>query len=175
MSAARRNTLQYLKQILRKETMNNKHYQASKRNNMTRREFMRDGTLAAAGLAVGLGAVAGQGVEADQTKCKTDTVGGLVKTTRSYNRNMEYRRLGKTSLWISALSLGGHWKKLPYSFGTDDFTKNRRDVVTACIEHGINYIDACTDSEVRAYADALRGRPRQNVPRLFLLRARNAQ
>jgi predicted aldo/keto reductase-like oxidoreductase len=125
---------------------------------MTRREFMHDSTLAAAGLAVGLNAVAGQGAEVDQTKCKTDTVGGLAKTTRSYNSNMEYRRLGKTSLWISALSLGGHWKKLPYGFGTEEFKKNRRDVVSACIERGINYIDACTGSEILVYADALRGR-----------------
>jgi predicted aldo/keto reductase-like oxidoreductase len=125
---------------------------------MTRREFMRDGTLAAAGLAVGLGAVAGQTARANETSCKTAAVGGLVKTTRSYNSNMEYRRLGKTSLWISAISLGGHWKKVPYSFGTEGFKKNRRDVVGACIEHGINYIDACAGGELLAYADALRGR-----------------
>ncbi len=138
--------------------MNNKQYQASIRDNMTRREFMRDSTLAAAGLAVGLGAVAGQTARADETSCKTSSVGGLIKTTRSYNPNMEYRRLGKTSLWISTISLGGHWKKLPFSFGTEEFKKNRRDVVSACIDHGINYIDACTGGEILAYADALRGR-----------------
>lgn len=132
--------------------------QSDKIANMTRREFMRDTTLAATGLAAGLTAVAGQTARADEASCKTDSVGGLIKTTRSYNPNMEYRHLGKTSLWISALSLGGHWKKLPFSFGTEEFKKNRRDVVSACIDHGINYIDACTGSEVLAYADALRGR-----------------
>ncbi len=132
--------------------------QSDKIANMTRREFMRDTTLAAAGLAVGMGAGAGQTARADETSCKTGNVGGLIKTTRSYNPNMEYRRLGKTSLWISAISLGGHWKKLPFSFGTEEFKKNRRDVVSACIDHGINYIDACTGGEILAYADALRGR-----------------
>jgi len=131
--------------------------QSDKIANMTRREFMRDTTLAAAGLAVGMGAGAGQTARADETSCKTGNVGGLIKTTRSYNPNMEYRRLGKTSLWISAISLGGHWKKLPFSFGTEEFKKNRRDVVSACIDHGINYIDACTGGEILAYADALRG------------------
>jgi aryl-alcohol dehydrogenase-like predicted oxidoreductase len=71
---------------------------------------------------------------------------------------MEYRRLGTTGLWVSAVSLGGHWKKLPFEFRTDEFKKNRREVVSACIEHGINYVDACTDGEVEAYTDALRGR-----------------
>jgi hypothetical protein len=75
--------------------MNNEQYQASIRDNMTRREFMRDSTLAAAGLAVGLGTVAGQTAKADETSCKTSSVGGLIKTTRSYNSNMEYRRLGQ--------------------------------------------------------------------------------
>jgi aryl-alcohol dehydrogenase-like predicted oxidoreductase len=38
------------------------------------------------------------------------------------------------------------------------FVKNRRDVVTRCIERGINYIDACTVQEVITYARALKGR-----------------
>ena len=41
---------------------------------------------------------------------------------------------------------------------SEDFRKNRRDVVTRCIEHGINYIDACTMEEVLAYSEALSGR-----------------
>jgi len=117
---------------------------------------MRGSALAAAGLAVGLGAAKGQDVQVG--KAGDEARLRRVKKTRSYNPSMEYRQLGKTGLMISAVSLGGHWKKLPYSFGTDEFKKNRRDVVSACIEHGINYVDACTGSEIEAYADALRGR-----------------
>ena len=71
---------------------------------------------------------------------------------------MEYRILGKTGLSISAVALGGHWKKVPYRFGTEGFKKNRYDVVGACIDCGINYIDACAEGEVLAYAEALRDR-----------------
>jgi len=144
--------------------MNQEQNRASKAKDRTRREFMRDGTIAAAGVAVGLGGVAGKSVHADTATAKNKT--------RSYNPEMEYRRLGKTGLWVSAVCLGGHWKRLdkmvPDVFETqkwlsarlnlDGFKKNRRDVVTRCIESGINYIDACTWQEVVAYAEALRGR-----------------
>jgi len=39
-----------------------------------------------------------------------------------------------------------------------DFDKNRRDVVSRCIDAGINYLDACCRSEVVAYSKALKGR-----------------
>ncbi|HUT28951.1 MAG TPA: aldo/keto reductase [Sedimentisphaerales bacterium] len=124
---------------------------------INRRQFMRDSALTAAGVALGLRAA--NAAEAGAVNpASAPAAGADVSKTRSYNPNMEYRRLGKTGLWISAVSLGGHWKKLPYEFATDEFKKNRRDVVSACIEHGINYVDACTDGEVIAYADALRGR-----------------
>jgi aryl-alcohol dehydrogenase-like predicted oxidoreductase len=38
------------------------------------------------------------------------------------------------------------------------FQQNRYDVVTRCIERGINYIDACTGAEIQAYSKALEGR-----------------
>ena len=130
-----------------------------KNDELSRREFMRDSAVAAAGLAVGLGA-ASQSAYADAAK------------TRSYNPNMEYRRLGKTGLWVSAVCLGGHWKRvdtvvpdifkgkgwLSADLDSPDFRKNRRDVVSRCIDAGINYIDACTPPEVLAYSEALRGR-----------------
>ncbi|MBM3335331.1 aldo/keto reductase, partial [Candidatus Sumerlaeota bacterium] len=117
----------------------------------TRREFIHDSAAASAAVAAaGLTAGCARGVAiremADVTK------------TRSYNENMEYRRLGKTGLMVSAISLGGHWKKLPYKPGTAEFNKNRADVISACLDHGINYVDACAGGEVMAYADAVRGR-----------------
>ncbi|MHC4808060.1 MAG: aldo/keto reductase [Planctomycetota bacterium] len=142
--------------------MDQKRNQGSKANNLTRRKFMRDGAMAAAGLAVGLGATENQGAYADE----------VIRRTRSYNPDMEYRRLGKTNLWVSAVCLGGHWKRvdkmvsgvfetkkwLSAKLDSDGFKKNRRDVVTRCIESGINYIDACTWQEVVTYSRALRGR-----------------
>jgi predicted aldo/keto reductase-like oxidoreductase len=126
---------------------------------------MREGALTAAGLTVGLVAAGSQSAHAESTQDKT----------RSYNPEMEYHRLGKTGLWISAVCLGGHWKRvdkmvpgvfkgkgwLDADLDMDGFVKNRYDVVTRCIENGINYIDACTWQEVVTYARALKDRREQ--------------
>jgi len=142
--------------------MDQKQEQSGKANDLTRRKFMRDGAAAAAGLTVGLGAAGSNSAYAE----------GVISKTRNYNPEMEYRRLGKTNIWVSAVCLGGHWKRvdkmLPGVFKgqgwlsadleSGGFRKNRRDVVTRCIESGINYIDACTMQEILAYAEALRGR-----------------
>jgi hypothetical protein len=77
------------------------------------------------------------------------------RKTRSYNPDMEYRRLGRTGLMVSAVSMGGHWKRIPYKTGTEEFKKNRREVIYAALDHGINYIDACSSNEVEVYAEAL--------------------
>jgi len=113
---------------------------------LSRREFMHKGSLAAAGTVAGVlagGALAGTEVPE-------------VRKTLCYNENMEYRRLGKTGLWISAVSLGGHWKRI--NVMKQDFDKNRHDCVSRCMDVGINYIDACCRSEVLAYSRALKGR-----------------
>jgi aryl-alcohol dehydrogenase-like predicted oxidoreductase len=132
---------------------------------------MRDGALAAAGLAAGLGVAGAQKAQAGEC-CKASKEAAIRKT-RSYNPEMEYRRLGKTGLWVSAVCFGGHWKRidkmvpgvfrgssrwLNADLNSEGFRKNRRDVVSRCIERGINYIDACTWQEIHAYSDALRGR-----------------
>ncbi|NQU24131.1 MAG: aldo/keto reductase [Candidatus Nealsonbacteria bacterium] len=130
-------------------------------NRLTRRQFVQTG---AAGLAGGL--LANRIVYANNpTNEKTDDI-------INYNEQMEYRRAGKCEWMISAVCLGGHWKRVdkmvPGLFGgggwlgakldDPDFEKNRYDVVTQCIERGINYIDACTVQEVIMYSKALKGR-----------------
>ena len=117
---------------------------------VTRREFVQDTATVAAGLAAGAGVV---GAAQDAAGAPPDP-----KKTRSYNENMEYRRLGRTNLMLSAVSIGGHWKKIPHRAGSEGFKKNRREVLAACMDHGINYIDACWNQEVTAYAEAVKGR-----------------
>ena len=128
-------------------------------NRLTRRSFVRDSALGAVALAAGVVPVGNAHA--------ADTAGIL-----NYNADMEYRRCGKTGWMVSAVCLGGHWKRVnqmvPGLFEGDGwlslnvrdpgFEKNRYDVVTRCIERGINYIDACTHLEIMAYSKALKGR-----------------
>jgi len=135
---------------------------AEKEKRITRREFVRDSAMAAFGIAAGLG--------------EAGSVSGAWKLSPTkilnYNQNMEYRKLGKTGLMVSAVCLGGHWKRvdkmvrgvfkgkgwLSADLSDPGFKENRHDVVSRCIEVGINYIDACTWQEVMAYSEALKGR-----------------
>ncbi len=119
---------------------------------LTRREFVRDTAVTAAAVAA-VGLTPTFTVHAQNPE-KADTSKIL-----NYNPDMEYRRCGKTDLMISAVCLGGHWKRIDKVVPKNsDFDKNRYDVVTRCIERGINYIDACTGGEVMAYSKALKGR-----------------
>jgi len=112
---------------------------------ISRRDFVRDSAIAAAGIAAGMAmAKAAEPQKMDKAK------------VLSYNEQMEYRRLGKTGLWVSAVCLGGHWKRVEVM--KQDLDKNRAEVVSRCIDAGINYIDACTGGEVMAYSKALQGR-----------------
>jgi predicted aldo/keto reductase-like oxidoreductase len=95
-----------------------------------------------------------------------------VRKTRSYNEQMEYRPLGQTGIWVSAVCMGGHWKRVdqviggqpvdpyqsPDSTEADGFHKNRTEIVSCCIDHGINLVDACTGGEILTYSRALKGR-----------------
>jgi aryl-alcohol dehydrogenase-like predicted oxidoreductase len=107
---------------------------------ITRRRFLGQGAA-----AVGAGLVAGQAIGATE---KTPPKRAIL----SHDQRMEYRRLGKTGWWVSAISLGGHWKRCPFQGA--DFDKNRADILSRCIDSGINYVDACCDSEVLAYSKA---------------------
>jgi len=118
---------------------------------VNRRQFVQRTAAAAAGVQIALRATytvhAGNPEQADTSKIL------------NYNPEMEYRRCGKTGLMISAVCLGGHWKRINTVVPKlSDFDQNRYDVVTRCIERGINYIDACTGGEVMAYTKALKGR-----------------
>jgi predicted aldo/keto reductase-like oxidoreductase len=130
---------------------------------LTRRQFVRDSVAATAALTAGVSAAG------------TAQAGGAAKKDPkqilNYNPDMEYRRCGKTGLMVSAVSLGGHWKRIvnviggkeprgwmTSDIGRRDFQKNRYDVVTRCIERGINYVDACCREEILAYSKALKGR-----------------
>ncbi len=119
------------------------------KSGIDRRDFIKDTAVGAAGVA---GAMAAGEASAALRK-NTATIG---PEPLSYNENMRYRRLGKTEMMVSAVCLGGHWKRV--NVMEQDFDKNRRDVVSRCIEVGINHIDACTKSEVIAYSKALKGR-----------------
>jgi len=110
---------------------------------LSRREFMRDSAVAAAGIAAGLGAVATQTTQAAPAKA-VDTSKIL-----NYNENMEYRRQGSMNLMISAVCLGGHSRSN---------LEERTEIISRCIDAGINYIDACTRGEVIRDAKALKGR-----------------
>ena len=80
-------------------------------NQVTRREFMREGAVLAAGLAVGL--TSNSSLAAQTGAVKTENT-----KTRSYHPQMEYRRLGKTNLWVSAVCMGGHWKRIEKNIGS---------------------------------------------------------
>jgi aryl-alcohol dehydrogenase-like predicted oxidoreductase len=93
----------------------------------------------------------------------------------NYNPDMEYRRLGKTGLMVSAICVGGHWKGLPPGLGLSykdapfagndtravgnaALVKNRQDVLYRAMDLGVNYIDACSGPEVVVYSAALKSR-----------------
>jgi predicted aldo/keto reductase-like oxidoreductase len=134
---------------------------------LTRREFIQTSAAAAVTLA------------AVRPTCAavSDADRAAVKKTRSYNPDMEYRRLGQTGLWVSAVCLGGHWKRInkvigtegtvnPYNAPTDaavagPFAHNRAEVVNHCLDVGINYIDYAGDSESEVYSKIILPRREQ--------------
>ena len=132
------------------------------KTNISRRGFLRTSALTAGGVLL---VTPGNFVAAADDKRK-------IKKTASYNPEMEYRRLGSTGLWVSAVCLGGHFKKIAEHTGHEIYAyfrpedpkaaaaldKNRDVVITRCMEVGINYVDACTADEFLTYSKALKGR-----------------
>ena len=130
---------------------------------LTRRQFVRDSALTAAAMAAGL--------TATKTVWAGNPAGDDTSKILNYNQQMEYRRCGKTGMMVSAVALGGHWKRVVKVIGgtepegwmtqdieREDFQKNRREIVSRCIDRGINYVDACCREEILAYSKALQGR-----------------
>jgi len=126
-------------------------------NKLSRRDFMRNTSLAAVGTITGVPVSKGQ---ADAKQSNSSKI-------LNYNPKMHYRRLGKTDLAISEVSLGGHWKNRNAGRFWDHFAneevpqdvaKNRTEVVSTCIDCGINYLDITTVAECLSYGLALKGR-----------------
>jgi len=133
------------------------------RRKISRRSFLRNTSLAAAGSIAG-SITGGAGAETTAEKEKLDTSKIL-----NYNPKMPYQRLGKTELVISRISLGGHWhpKRGGYwgSFAhkenptvPDWVAKNRTEVVSCCIDHGVNLLDITSAEECMCYGAAIKGR-----------------
>ena len=122
----------------------------------TRREFLKHTSAAVAGAALagqtagactaaGACAVAGATRPADATKIL------------NHNPEMGYRRLGKTGIMISEISLGGHGTP---SFKPEESHKsvdNRRRVLEKAAELGLNYVDTNITDECALYGKAMKG------------------
>lgn len=131
-----------------------------KEEKLSRRSFIRNTSLLAAGTVAG--ALGGRRSAFSDEAKPVDTTKIL-----NYNPKMGYRRLGKTGLMVSEISLGGHWTNREgvrywLQFANDevpeDVVKNRTEVVSACIDHGLNYLDITTSAECLSYGAALKGR-----------------
>jgi aryl-alcohol dehydrogenase-like predicted oxidoreductase len=122
-------------------------------DDLSRRDFVKQGALGAAGIALGVRAAL-----AAEPPDKSKIL--------NFNERMEYRRCGKTGLMVSAISLGGHWKRTCVNgkdvwggpWDAPDLLKNRTEIVSKCIDSGINYLDACEWNEILALAKAVKGR-----------------
>jgi aryl-alcohol dehydrogenase-like predicted oxidoreductase len=102
----------------------------------TRREFLKTTSVVAAGAALTGSAAAGSAAAGNAQ-------------IKNFNPKMGYRRLGKTEIMISEVSLGGH--------GSTGL-QNRVDVLTRAAELGVNYFDTNIVEECAEYGKALRGR-----------------
>lgn len=129
-------------------------------NKLSRRAFIRNMSLTSVGTIAAV--LTSKGCTAGVCSEVHDTSNIL-----NYNSKMGYRRLGKTGLMLSEVSLGGHWKdrngdryweKFTNEEVPADVVKNRTEVVNACIDAGINYLDISTSAECLAYGVVLKGR-----------------
>ena len=102
----------------------------------SRREFLRATSAAVAGAAIG-------------SLSGGEAAGAKAPKILNYNPKMGYRRLGKTGVMISEVSLGGHG-----SSGVE----NRVKVLEKAAELGMNYLDTNIVGECAEHGQALRGK-----------------
>jgi len=76
---------------------------------------------------------------------------------------MHYRRLGRSGLKISEISLGS-W----ITFGGQVDTSGARDIIHAAYDQGVNFFD-CADVYANGQAEVLLGRAIQDLPREALV------
>ncbi|MHC4796338.1 MAG: aldo/keto reductase, partial [Planctomycetota bacterium] len=110
----------------------------------TRREVLKATSAAVAGATL-------TGCAATKTGSKIEPV----DTSRilNYNPKMGYRRLGKTDIMVSEISLGGH------GYGQQqNREENRFQVLERAAELGMNYLDTNIAGECDLYGRALRGK-----------------
>jgi len=106
----------------------------------TRRDFIK----AASAAAVGAALTSAQAAEPKAEPPKAVDASRIL----NHNPKMGYRRLGKTGIMISEVSLGGH---------SSGDVENRAQVLTRAAELGLNYLDTNIVGENELYGRALRG------------------
>jgi len=119
---------------------------------VTRRQFHKAGSLAVAGVMTGATGKAGAVESRPESTIDPQKVLG-------YNEKMGYRRLGKTDLWVSEISLGGHCPLIPQNSNSlknpQDVVENRKKVLARAHELGVNFVDTDMATECRIYGQAL--------------------
>lgn len=116
-------------------------------DDLTRRRFVRDTAITAAGVAAGLSGLAGP------ARAGAEAPPQAPPEILNYNPAMEYRRLGKTGFMVSVIGLGGHAR-------SND--AERAEVVARCLDAGINFIDSTGSGELHRDIRAL-GKRRDKV------------
>jgi aryl-alcohol dehydrogenase-like predicted oxidoreductase len=80
---------------------------------------------------------------------------------------MGYRRLGRTGLRVSEIVLGSHfgdplvgpsWSQVATGDAPGEVAKNRTEIVSRCLDHGINCADVTCGRDALALGAALKGR-----------------
>ncbi len=133
---------------------------------VSRRVFLRESSVVAAGLCAG-GALALSGCGPDGAKPVSLKPARGRARNLSYHPKMGYRRLGKADLMVSEIVLSGrfddgrdrHFRAASIDEEVPaEVVRNRTDVVSKCIACGINYLDITCAVDARAYKAALKGR-----------------